>query len=157
MAVESVDGANIANVFFSNITLNQVESPFYVIFGDRYELLEGGVKKTGSLSCVTFQNITGSDVSMPWGSAITGTMTPDAGTLTIHNVTFSNVALDLLGGGQVSAVQPGEYDGSYPHPSNFGQLPGWAFWTRHADAVTFVAIDASVAPPDSRLPFNLQP
>jgi len=159
IAVESVDGAYVANVLFSGITLSNVEAPFFVLFGDRYVLPEGGVKKVGAMSCLTFENIDGGNITQPWGSAISGTAVPDAGILEIHNVTFSNVTLSLLSGNQAPRLRvvPNEYSGQYPRPNVFGQLPGWAFFTRHADSVTFENMTLSISAPDSRLPYYLDP
>ena len=159
IAVESVDGAFVANVLFSGINLSDVEAPFFVVFGDRYDIPDGGSLKVGSMSCLTFENIDGGDVMQPWGSVITGTAVPDAGILEIHNVVFSNVTLSLPTGLQAPRLLgfPEEYSGQYPRPNVFHQTPGWAFFVRHTDSASFSNMNLTISAPDSRLPYSMDP
>jgi len=47
IAVESVDGANISNITFSNITVHQAGSPIFILLGDRGTIPTGGVQQGG--------------------------------------------------------------------------------------------------------------
>jgi polygalacturonase len=148
MAVESVDGADISNIHFRNITLHQVGSPVFILLGDRGTTPADDVHKVGSIDGVTFENVT-ADATHTWGSAISGTTTGGT-TYRLKNLSFTNVQVTGKGGLATVPADPPEYAGQYPDPNLWGDLPAFGYFIRHADGVTFTGSSATPSPADAR-------
>src|SRR5258708_35535236 len=58
MAVESVDGADVSNIVFRNISFHDVGTPFFVLLGDRGTTPANDVHKIGSVGRVEFHDVT---------------------------------------------------------------------------------------------------
>lgn len=172
MAVESVDGARIANVTFRRITTDNVGTPVFVLLGNR----DRDPSRVGSIDGLAFEDITGKNMRYAWGSVITGTTIGDR-TFDISNISFKNVGLSFKGAGAPPSEAPfttdsfPEYQG--PVPGQPGKLynrypdakfiagidgnenvsygaPGWAFFVRHANHVTFADCTTTVSKADPR-------
>ena len=149
MAVESVDGADISNITFKNITFKDVGSPIFIILGDRGETPASDVHKIGTIDGIHFENITGSNLRYNWASPISG-FTKDGTTYKLKNLSFVNVLITNKGGlGNVPADPP-EYVGQYPDPNLWGNMPAYGFFIRHAEGVTLTSSTPLVAGSDSR-------
>jgi polygalacturonase len=84
----------------------------------------------------------------------------------IENVTLRNIHLDYPGGGNVHyafcSLKPSDLDSipemhrSYPEFSQFGELPAWAFWVRHAKNVVFENVTVTAKERDYRPAIVLQ-
>jgi polygalacturonase len=158
MAVESVDGADVKNIVFSNITFQNVGASLIVVLGDRGPSTRGGwpsndVHKTGSLDTVRYENIVGSNVKKPWGSLITGTVTGTTNER-VKNLFFTNVHITTLGGLTTVPADPPEYTTQYPEVNMFGNLPAFGYFIRHADGVSFTGSTIDVSPSDVRKPIE---
>jgi len=150
MAIESVDGADVKNIVFSNITFQKVGAPVFILLGDRGPGSGNGwpsndVHKVGSLDTVRFDGITGSMVNNAWGSLITGT-----GGERLKNIVFNNVHVTTRGGVTTVPVDPGEYTRQYPEVNMFGNEPAFGYFIRHADTVTFTGSTIAASPTDVR-------
>ena len=137
MAVESVDGALIADITFRRIHFKDVGSPFFVLLGDRGTTPVGAVHRVGSVDGVRFEDIVGTSTRHTWGSPISGTQTKDGVVHRLENIAFTNVTMTVLGGLGSTPRDPPEYAGQYPDPNLWGDTPGFAWFVRHANGVTF--------------------
>ena len=149
MAVESVDGAAVSNITFRNITLKDVGSPIFVLLGDRGETPADEVHRIGSIDGVRFENITGTGMRYRWASPVSG-LAKDGVTHPLKNLSFTNVSITNKGGLTTVPADPPEYVGQYPDPNLWGNTPGYGFFLRHADGVTFTNSTPLVAPADAR-------
>jgi hypothetical protein len=150
MAVESVDGASVSNIAFNGITVHNVGTPFFVLLGDRGSTPTGAPHKLGSIDSISFTSISGDASKHAWGSAISGTTLADGTRLALSNIRFSDVNLSYEGGVQSVPAAPPEYQGQYPDPNLWGDLPSFAFFFRHASSVTLTNVKTSAAPSDAR-------
>jgi polygalacturonase len=171
MAVESVDGAQIANVTFRRITTDNVGTPFFVLLGNR----DRDPTHVGSIDGLAFEDITARNMRYAWGSVITGTTIGDQ-TFGISNVSFKNLDLTFMGAGSPSSPapftvdsfpeyqgrvpgQPGKLYNRYPDAKFIAGIdsenityhaPGWALFLRHVNNVTFTNCKTTVSKADPR-------
>ena len=146
IAVESVDGADISNIIFRNIEFHKVGSALFVLLGKR-----GNPPKMGSINGLTFENITGDQIQRTWGSAISGVFlrpawyAPRSLRYAPKNLFFRNVHITSGVGLNYIPDKPPEYEGQYPDPDLWGNLPASGFYFRHVDNVIFddVSIEKS--------------
>ena len=146
MAVEAIDGANIANVAFKNIVFAKAGTPFFVVVGDRADKPAADPDIVGGITGLSFENITGTGTTGSWGSTFSG-LAENGKTYPIENVSFTNVNVGFLGDSTLASVPavPLEYDSSeaarkiYPDPGTlFGDVPAWGIFFRHVAGVSFV-------------------
>ena len=144
MAVEAIDGSNIKNVTFRNITFTNVGTPFFVVTGDRGDKPAADPQIVGSIDGLTFTNITGTSGAGGWGSTFSG-MEEGGKTSLVSDVSFSNVNVSFLADPKLTAAPatPIEYSyankGTYPDPGTlFGDVPAWGVYFRHVRNVSFV-------------------
>jgi len=155
MAVESVDGADIADVTFRRITTWNVGTPFFVLLGNR----DRNPGQVGSIEGVTFEHIRGSNMRYAWGSLISGTAI-DGQVFGISNIHFKDVDITFKAAtttpftvdtfpeyqGPVPG-RPGVFYNRYPDAKFIAgtdgnenityAAPGYAIFQRHATGVTF--------------------
>jgi polygalacturonase len=144
MAVESVDGADISNIVFRNIQFRKAGTAAFVLLGKR-----GNPPRVGTIDGVTFENVTGSQFKHTWGSAISGTIINGV-TYAPKNILFKNVNLTGLAGLNRSPAEPPEYDGRYPDPNLWGDLPAAAYYLRHIEDVRFESCTTEKVASDPR-------
>jgi hypothetical protein len=142
---ESVDGAVIENVEVRDCAVYNAAQVISVILGERGNSVEGLEKRMGSVSNVVFKNITATSDAGSVASLVSG-----ASEKTVHDIHFSGLRLSFPGGATTVPATPVEYHGEYPEGTHFGDLPGYAFYVRHADGVTFTNCEFSTKHPDTR-------
>ncbi|HEX4417121.1 MAG TPA: glycosyl hydrolase family 28 protein [Kofleriaceae bacterium] len=155
MAVESRQGADIAAVGFHRIEFAKTGAAVFVYLAqDGTTHPVGDVPKLGSITGVSFTDITGS--TFAWGhsphqgSLITGQIYTGT-TYPITNLAFTNVAVTFDGGlASVPGAPPEATPGQYPESNMFGDLPAWGYYLRHVTGVTFTNVTSSVAATDAR-------
>jgi polygalacturonase len=150
MAVEAVDGADIAHITFQNIQFHDVGSPIFIILGDRGNTPSNDVHKVGTIDSITFKDITGDTMRYHWSSPISGSTLPDNTTHKLTNLVFDNVNITNKGGMTSVPGDPPEYKGQYPDPNLWGDMPAFGYFIRHADNVTFTHSTTTVSPGDAR-------
>jgi polygalacturonase len=133
LVVESMDGAVIDNLNFSDCQIKNCGQAFFILLGDRKRTVLGRQPRIGTISNIHFKNITGENFTQQYPSIITGIEGHN-----VQNVTFENINLTLKGGETRYDQSVMEYDGKYPEGSYFGNTPAWAFFVRHTDYVEFV-------------------
>lgn len=145
MAVESVDGAVIQNIVFRKIQFHNAGTAFFVLLGKR-----GSPKRIGSIDGVAFEEIVGSGMKHSWGSALSGSVI-DGATYSLRNLSFENVSVAFRGGRQdLIPGQPPEYQGQYPDPNLWGDLPASGLFLRHIDGIRFENAKFSLETEDKR-------
>ncbi len=137
MAVESVDGADIADVTFRRITVHDVGTPFFVLLGSR----DRNPAQVGTIAGVTFEDIRGSTMRYPWGSLISGTRIGDQ-VFGISDIRFQDLELTFKGAG--ASPNPGPFTvDSFPEYQ--GPVPGrpGVFYNRYPDAKFIAGVDGN--------------
>jgi len=149
IAIEAVDGADIENIVFRNITMEDVGSPFFIILGDRGRTPTGDPHKVGKVENILFENITATSMKKNIGVPISGTKKAN-NTYTVKDISFKNVNIDFRGGLKTTPGIPGEYYGQYPEVDMWKELPASGFFLRHVEGISFEDCNFTVSPEDKR-------
>jgi hypothetical protein len=155
MAVESRQGADVAQVAFDRIVFSGTGAAFFVYLAqDGTTHPAGDVPKLGSMDGVSFNDVAGSTTSWPHsphqGSLVTGQIYGGT-TYSVADLSFTRVAVSYDGGlASVPAAPPEAKAGQYPESNMFGDLPAWAYYLRHVRGVTFAGCSTAVAAGDAR-------
>ncbi|SDU02895.1 Pectate lyase superfamily protein [Verrucomicrobium sp. GAS474] len=168
ITLQVVDGGTLEQVAVSNVTMRNVGNAIYLRLGDRSRR-NAAHRNVGALRQVTISNVvaevTGFDADAgypfraprheprlnPLPSAIVGL--PDA---KIEAITLSNIRLLYRGGlhAPESILTPGnevpESRADYPEYDQFGELPAWGFYLRHASDIVFRDVRARLEGEDVR-------
>lgn len=156
MAVESRQGADVANVAFDRIQFDHTGGAFFVYLAQQNTTHPiGDSPKLGSIDHVSFTDILGTTASYAnsphQGSLITGHIF-NAVTYPITNLAFTNVHVAFTGGATTVPASPVEATpNQYPESNMFGDLPAWAYYFRHATA-TFANCSSTAEAVDARQP-----
>lgn len=144
IAIESVDGANIAGVTACNISLFDVRSPVFMRLGNRGR--DQAVHTPGSLRNVSISNIVAEGASE--ACLIAGV--PDH---PIEDVSLTEVRIALAGGGMLrpSGQPTPEKVNAYPDADMFGPLPADGVYARHVENLRLTNVEISVRPAFWRL------
>lgn len=143
MAVECIDGGSANAITFQRIQFSGCQNAIFVLLGGR----NGGA--IGSIDGVIFRDITGSNMTDTRGCPILGTYTNGVA-YRVNNLLFDNVNISFSGGLNSVPGTPAEYLGQYPENTDWGNLPAYGYYLRHATGVTYTNCFASPASPDSR-------
>lgn len=152
ISITSNDGSVIENVRFKNIKMEGTFSPIFIKLSDVARVPEGTYKR-GSISNITFEDITATDcysnikkgeiASVIWGK-------PDT---PIENIHFKNVSITTKGGNQVesSRMEPTENDQRFP--ADIGMLPAHTWYLRNVKGISFIDCNFSVEKSDGKPAF----
>lgn len=132
ICIESMDGAVIDKLSFYDCHIENCGQAFFILLADRKRTVPGRAPRIGTISNITFKNISGNNFTQQYPSIITGIKGHH-----VQNIHFENITLRLKGGEVRNDQTVMEYDGKYPEGSYFGNTPAWAFYIRHTDLVTF--------------------
>ncbi|SFM17549.1 S-layer homology domain-containing protein [Paenibacillus sp. 1_12] len=154
MCVESVDGAEVSNITFQRIDVQDAGNPFFVILGKRSDRTTKDDKpRLGTMDTVRFQDIIGKDMNTSWASPIAGANMSDGTKYRLKNIYFENVHITYKGGRTTVPGNPPEYAlGQYPESNIWRDLPAYGYYVRHADGVSFINSTTNVSPADARDP-----
>jgi len=145
LALETVDGGLLEDVTISNITMRNVQMPFFLRLGARMRGPAGAA--VGKLRRVSISDVIAYDADPRYPSAIAGIPGHR-----IEDVRISNVRHHLHGGltpGDAVADPP-ELETAYPEPSMFGTLPAYGFFIRHAAGITMDNVEIRFGAVDTR-------
>ena len=142
ISFESVDGAAIDHVVVRNCVVSNAAQGIALILGTRGHHPD---RPKGSMSDITFDHVA---VDTPRGQI--GCLVSGSPGQAIHNVRFVGLKWRLRGGLSEAPKATPEYAGDYPEGTHFGPLPGYAFFVRHVDGVTFEDCEFSTERPDAR-------
>jgi polygalacturonase len=144
LGMVSMDGANISDVHYSNVTMSGVHSPIMEKIGKRLRC--GGSPTPGHISNVTYTNVTGSGATSPqYSPTLWGLDTAHR----ITGITFNGVNLTLPGGsGPVSTGVPSD-NGDY-NPNSIGTRPAYGWYLHNVDGIQFTDSSVRLATDDAR-------
>lgn len=145
ICLESMDGAVIDNLNFSNCKISNCGQAIFILLADRRRTVPGRKTRIGAISNISFNNLDGDNFTQQYPSIITGIKGHN-----VQNISFENIQFRLKGGvGETNQVVM-EYDGKYPEGSKFGNTNASAFYIRHTDEVSFKNCEFSFEQPDAR-------
>jgi len=137
LGLVSMDGANISDVHYKDITMTGVSSPIMQKIGTRRRC--GNSPGIGHISNITYENVTGVGKSSPQYSP---TLWGEAGSNRISNVTFTNVHLTVPGGSSAISTGVPSNDPANYNPNSIGTRPAYGWYIHNANDISFV--DSSV-------------
>ncbi len=159
-----VDGGNARNITIQNVTFLNTTGPIFIANGDRLRVYHEGHARTvgGTVENVLISDIHGDAVNekgiihegAPWGfakSCIVISGTPD---VRLKNIVIRNLDMEMAG--DVMEMPEGpvpEMGKRYPEIHNFGTLPAWGVYVRHADGVHTENMNLKLKKPDVRSMF----
>ena len=138
MAIESVDGSQIDGVTFKNVEYRDTGTGIFVLLGWRGDQTN---PRIGSISNLTFQDITGESSRQAWGSVLSGTRIQGV-VYAPNRILFRNVHMRFRGSDQFAngrlPLAPDEYRGQYPDPRMWPALPAEGLYFRHVKNIVLV-------------------
>lgn len=149
ISIQSVDGGRIENLRFRRITIQNVESVFFIIIADKGRTPDWGTHRIGTIKDIYFDSIDAEDVRRAYGSYLGG-YEKDGEVYRIQGIYFDRVRVIFKGGITDVPQAPPEFEDQYPESNCFGVLPASAFFIRHADTVLFRECEFQVTLPDER-------
>ncbi|MCX5214709.1 glycosyl hydrolase family 28 protein [Kitasatospora sp. NBC_00240] len=144
LGMVSMDGANISDVHYRDITMTGVHSPIFQKIGTRKRC--GNNPGVGHISNITYDNVTATGNS----PSVTPTLWGESGGNRISGVTFTNVDITVPGGGAaISTAVPGNDPVSY-NPTSVGTRPSYGWYLHNADNIRFSNSSVRFAANDNR-------
>jgi polygalacturonase len=151
LALETVDGGILEDISISNITMRDVMgAPFFLRLGARMRGPEG--TPAGILRRINISNVVAYGANPDYASLLLGIPGYD-----IEDVKMNNITILVKGGAgkeQALLIVP-EKEKAYPDPQEFGKIPAYGFYIRHARNITMTDIELKLENEDSRPPFIL--
>ncbi len=150
-ALETVDGGLLEDVTISNITMRDiVNSPFFLRLGRRMRGPEG--VPVGKLRRININNVVVYGTPSRYGSLIMGVPGHD-----VEDVKLSNIRILVTGGAakEQASVEVPELETGYPDPKEYGQIPAYGFFIRHAKGIELNNVDVGFENEDFRPAFVL--
>lgn len=152
LALETVDGSILENITVSNIVMDDIlNAPFFFRLGSRMR----GPKEMqlGSFKHILIDNVMVTASNPQYGSMLMGIPGHD-----VEDIVFSNIWIKIKGGApqeQANVIVP-ENETSYPDPQEFGNIPAYGFYIRHARNIKMHHITLEFENPDWRPAFILE-
>ncbi len=128
LAFETVDGAILEDIAVSNIVMKDVlNSPFFFRLGSRMRGPDS--LQIGTLKRILIDNVVIYNTNSRYASLLMGIPGHD-----VEDIVLSNIWIRIKGGAPESQSQINvpELENGYPDPGNFGEIPAYAFFIRHA-------------------------
>lgn len=152
LALETVDGGDLENINVSNLTMRDiVNAPIFLRRARRMRGPEG--RPVGQFRRVSISNVIVENSNVKYACMIMGVPGYN-----VEDISLSNIRIHTEGGaGQEKAtiVVP-ELEDGYPDPRNFGQIPSWGFYIRHASDIRMSHIKLTSENADFRPAFYVE-
>lgn len=149
ISIQSVDGGLISNLQFRRIFIQNVESAFFIIIGNKERTPDRYERRIGSIENIIFEDIHVEGVRRSYGTYLGG-FEADGKKYLIEDILFRNVNAIYKGGITKTPDNPAEFGKQYPESNCFGVLPGAGYYIRHAKNITFENCNTAIALPDCR-------
>src|SRR3954469_4919191 len=144
LGMVSMDGANISDVHYRDITMSGVRSPIMQKIGTRKRC--GNNPGVGHISNITYDTITGTGASPSCSPTLWG----ESGGNRISGVSFTGVHLTVPGGnGTMSTAVPSNNATDY-NPNSIGTRPAYGWYLHNTNNVTFTDSSVAFAADDGR-------
>lgn len=153
VSLESVDGADVKNVFFDRIDVTDAAAPVYIVTGIRNRLPKGITKvRVSKMKGLTFSNINArSPRTFGHPLPISETLVvAQSENNPIENVKFSDWNIEVLGGQEKKNNEPLPIDNKYPEFDRHGLSDGYAFTFRYVKGIKISNICVSKREEDDR-------
>jgi hypothetical protein len=126
-------------------------APFFLRLGSRMRGPEG--TPVGKLRRINISNVVGYGANPDYASLLFGIPGYD-----IEDVKMDNITLLLKGGApaEQASLEIPEKENAYPDPQEFGKIPAYGFYIRHAKNILLSDIDLKLENDDPRPPFILE-
>jgi polygalacturonase len=153
VCIESVDGAHVSDITVHGLEMTHVCQPIYVRLSHRdpppndLQFSNTTRPPAGSIDRVLIENLRATQPDSKTSPSCTITGIPDA---RLGAIVIRNAYVEMPGGLATVPAAPPEHDGQYPQSNQFGQVPGYAFYVRHAGQVTFDHVTVEPIKPDVR-------
>jgi len=145
LGMVSMDGANISDVHYRDITMTGTHSHIMMKIGTRKRC--GNSPGVGHISNITFDNITGSYTG---SGSFSPTIWGEAGSNQISDVHFTNVHLTVPGGnGTMSTGVPSNDPNNY-NPNSIGTRPAYGWYVHNAHDITWAGSSVDFNSGDGR-------
>lgn len=148
IALGCVDGGALENITVENVTMDQVQVPFFIRLGDRGRPIAGTDEhqSVAYANRIAIRNVHSHGASSQ-GCFIAGL--PDA---RISNVTIADCEFEFVGGGQSSLLtkEIPQNRAGYPAMEMFGALPAYGIFSRDVDGLELRNLCFRVNSPDPR-------
>jgi polygalacturonase len=150
-ALETVDGGLLEDVTISNITMRNVQMPFFFRLGARMRGPAG--IPIGTLKRVSISNVIAHNADPRYPSTIAGIPGHP-----VEDIRISDVRHHMLGGltPADAVADPPELENAYPEPSMFGTLPAYGFFIRHVRGVVLDNVEVRYEQQDTRPAYVLR-
>ncbi|MFH0895082.1 MAG: glycosyl hydrolase family 28-related protein [Bacteroidota bacterium] len=152
LALETVDGGILEDISISNITMRDVMgAPFFIRLGSRMRGPAG--TPVGKLRRINISNVVAYGANPDYASLLLGIPGDD-----IEDFKMDNITILVKGGApkeQAALIVP-EKENAYPDPQEFGKIPAYGFFIRHAKNITMTNVELKLENEDSRPPFILE-
>jgi Glycosyl hydrolases family 28/Carbohydrate binding module (family 35) len=148
LGLVSMDGANIYDVHYRNITMSGVASPIMQKIGTRKRC--GDNPGVGSIHDITYENVTGTGKSSPQYSP---TLWGADSTHQPSNISFDNVNITVPGGHSSMSTGVPSNDASDYNPKSIGTRPAYGWYIHNANHVTFTGSSVKTQSSDARPAF----
>jgi polygalacturonase len=153
IALESVDGALLEDVTFTNITMRDIShAPIFMRLGSRMRGPQG--VPVGTLKRIILSNIVAYNSDSRLCAIVAGI--PGHA---IEDVKIHDIYLHHQGGGtaEMAALKIEEFENKYPEPTMFGPaLPAHGFFMRHIKNLEMSNVEIAAAKPDARPAFVME-
>ncbi len=152
LALETVDGGILEDISVSNITMRDVMgAPFFLRIGSRMRGPEGTA--VGKLRRINISNVVAYGANPDYASLLIGIPGYD-----IEDVKMDNITILVKGGApkEQGAIAVPEKEKAYPDPQEFGKMPAYGFYVRHAKNITLTNIELKLENEDYCPPFILE-
>jgi polygalacturonase len=146
LGMVSMDGSKISDVHYRDITMTNVHSPIMEKIGTRKRC--GNSPGVGSISDVTYDNITATGNSPSFSPTLWG----ESGHR-INGVTFNNVNITVPGGNGTMSTGVPSNDSTDYNPKSIGTRPAYGWYLHNADNVQFTDSSVKFASNDGRPAF----
>jgi hypothetical protein len=144
LGMVSMDGANISDVHYRDITMSGVRSPIMQKIGTRRRC--GNSPGVGHISDISYDNVTGTGASPSFSPTLWG----ESGGNRISGVTFTNVNLTVPGGnGTMSTGVPSNNATDY-NPNSIGTRPAYGWYLHNTNDITFTNSSVRFTADDGR-------
>lgn len=153
LAIESVDGAELRDVEFRDITMNDIcNSPIYIRLGDRMRSPKGTAPS--SIDGVRICNVVVKDADARYACLIYGMKGNP-----IRNVSITNLSVEYRGGLTMRDFKEqrgrntffsSRNESTYPEPSAHGIQPAWGWSLQHIDGLLLENVKMTLMNPDGR-------
>src|SRR3954449_7085750 len=144
LGMVSMDGANISDVHYRDITMTGVRSPIMQKIGTRKRC--GNSPGVGHINNVTYDNVTATGASPSFSPTIWG----EAGGNRIADVHFTNVHITVPGGNGTMGTGVPSNDPTNYNPNSIGTRPAYGWYVHNAHDITWTDSSVEFASGDGR-------